>query len=160
MYISRQLADKHIEKIIESIKQNLISDPYLSRKNIHIVGILDGGKYITNKIAEALGIVPEFIKIKSRKGEEIGDFDMQIGKDLLDRIFEKQYDNSIVIIADDILDTGRTIFLAEHLFLYKTVVWTAALIWRETSILIPTFYGLKLDNQEWVDFFWEKGVVQ
>ena len=104
---------------------------------------LKGGFYLSHFMSRHLGIPLFYIEISSYRGRTAGDF--YIG----------QRPGSLkgrVLICDDIYDTGNTIKKIHEIF--PAVDFHAAcLVTKEKSA--PAYYGLYVDKERWVDFFWE-----
>jgi hypoxanthine phosphoribosyltransferase len=69
----------------------------------------------------------------------------------------KPIDDANYLIVDDINDSGTTFKVVSDIFKNRRLTFsTAALINKKSSSFAVDFYGEKLDNDDWINFPWEK----
>lgn len=114
-----------------------------------VVGVLRGGKYPAELIAQYLHVPVEFISYSSKQGQ--GD-----NKDH-DNVLPK-IQGRVLLIVDDIADSGKTI---EELFVHyvreKHTVFTAVLYYKDRhSGYVPDFYWKEIpEDFGWIYYPWE-----
>lgn len=104
---------------------------------------LRGGFYLSYFMSRHLNLPMEYIQISSYEHTERKDFTVGIRSDLKDDLF---------LLCDDICDSGRTIQKIHGL--YPRVRFdSACLVAKEKEV--PTYYGMYVPKDVWVNFFWE-----
>jgi len=104
---------------------------------------LRGGYYLSNFMSRHLELPVLFLEISSYRGREQGEF-------ILGRIPDTG--KGPCLICDDIYDSGATVTRIHQL--YPDVEFsTACLVSKKQRQDI--MYGMMVDPDIWVDFFWE-----
>lgn len=77
-------------------------------------------------------------------------------------LFEKSYLdvksilNKNVLFVDDIADSGYTLRYIDNSYKrYTTQCWYFTCVKKPRSVFNPTFSGIVVDNESWVNFPWE-----
>lgn len=124
----------------------------------HIIGIVRGGMIPATIVSHKLNISKVY-SIGTKLyvgGKKTADFTMY--QDCIKDNTET-FDNSTILIIDDISDTGETF---RHVSKYikssckDVTILTAALYMRAGSRYVPTFIHKQLNNNKWVRFPFEK----
>ena len=72
----------------------------------------------------------------------------------------KKFTAESILIVDDIIDSGETMSTIHEYFQYhypEVDIRTAGLIYKShTSKHKPDYYGIEIENNDWVVFPWER----
>ena len=122
------LNSKQIEQKINRIAYEIYENNY-GEKEIIIAGIADNGYLLAKRIADVLQ------KISSIKAQLIGiafDKENPFTKEVKLELSDKQLKNKVVILVDDVLNSGKTLIFGAKLFLNAPVkrLTTAVLVDR------------------------------
>ncbi len=104
---------------------------------------LRGGFFLSYVMSRKLNLPMVYIEISSYKEMEASDFQIGIRSHLTDGMF---------LLCDDIYDSGRTVRMIREL--YPGVHFDVASIVSKVPNA-DILYGMLVDKQTWVDFFWE-----
>jgi len=111
----------------------------------HIVGIARGGLIPAVMISHELDLPMETLGISFRDNKATHHTKF------------KPIDDANYLIVDDINDSGTTFKVVSDIFKNRRLTFsTAALINKKSSSFAVDFYGEKLDNDDWINFPWEK----
>lgn len=111
----------------------------------HIVGIARGGLIPAVMISHELDLPMETLGVSFRDNKATHHTKF------------KPIDDANYLIVDDINDSGTTFKVVSDIFKNRRLTFsTAALINKKSSGFAVDFYGEKLDNDDWINFPWEK----
>lgn len=131
---------------VDDMVNVLISQVHESKRIFQgVIGIANGGLYISHKIADVLGLEHSIAHISCYEGQNFRN-DIQIGK--LPPLLENQ------IIVDDLIDTGRTFETFDALYGLQGHA-IAVLFWHKGSFRKPDFFVREKPSQ-WIVFPWEE----
>jgi uncharacterized protein len=132
------------DRLVEQIKDKRITK---------IVTLARGGYIISRHIAQKLNIR----KIYSI-GIEFYDYDNNAKVPIIYQTLTQQFDeDDIIVIIDDIIDTGESIEIAQNEVRRnggKHII-TCSLHYKKHSKCEPNYYAQIIDNDIWVDYYWE-----
>jgi len=133
--------EKDVKNLIRRIK-------YSSIKFNTIVAIARGGLLLGVKLSHKLKVPLLIISARSYNGykQENLVFNASFTRPL----------ESPALIVDDITDTGNTLqAVTNYISSMGIDCKTATLCYKEKSVIKPTWYCRKVDNKDWIKFFWE-----
>lgn len=156
---SNQILDR--EAILSKIKRiafQILENNY-QEDNLYIIGIQGGGAILAKKISEELKSIsdlkPIYLTVDIDKTSPAN------SKVLLDRNIEIA-ENSVVLIADDVLNSGKTIFYALRSLLDLNIrkIETAFLVNRahRSFPIAANYTGIEIATtiQEHINFNWSE----
>ena len=119
------------------------------KKPDYIIGVSRGGLISAVRISHLLRVPMVPVAYSSKNGA--GD-----NKDHANSLPE--FKNNIILIVDDISDSGHTLKeLVDHYTKLGTKVETAIFYYKDKSVHEPTYYGYLIDDDfGWVNFPWEE----
>ncbi len=135
----------HLQLIIDGIAETVLSEH--KRKPDVIIGVSRGGLIAAVRASHLLRVPMIPVSYSSKDGA--GD--------------DRNHNNTLpelkgkkILIVDDIADSGHTLKeLVDH-YSNDNKVETAALYYKVSSVLEPTYYGYPIDDDfGWVVFPWE-----
>ena len=127
---------------------------FLSDKNItDIVTLARGGYIVSRIIAQKINIRRIYsIGIEFYNNENSANIPQ-----IYQTLTQKFNDNRHIAIIDDIIDSGKSIEIAEREVANnggKRII-TCAMHYKPHSKYKPNYYAQKVDNDVWVDYCWE-----
>ena len=140
LYLSQTEVDNIVYVLTEQIKRS-------GRNFDVVVGIENGGLYVSHPIADILNLPHETVKISRYDGETLRQ-DPIVQKDSFDA------QGRTCLIVDDLIDDGGTILAYDQFFGLQDDDAVAVLFWNPRAHICPKFYGL-LKPKEWIVFPWE-----
>jgi pyrimidine operon attenuation protein / uracil phosphoribosyltransferase len=122
------LNSKQIEQKINRIAYEIYENNY-GEKAIVIAGIADNGFLLAKRIADVLQNIS---KIKVQLTEIVLDKENPFDSKLELKISDKELKNKVIILVDDVLNSGKTLIFGAKLFLNAPVkrLTTAVLVDR------------------------------
>ena len=144
-YIHESKVEYYINKITDQVKDAGITK---------IVTLAKGGYVPARALAKTLNIRRIYsvgVEFYEAEGQTIE------VPHVYQHLTEDFKDNDVILIVDDITDTGNSMQVAlqeviEHNG--KNII-TCCLLHKPKSSFIPNVYGQKVDNDVWFDFFFE-----
>lgn len=122
------LTSKQIEQKINRIAYEIYENNY-DEKEIVIAGIAKNGFLLGEKIADVLR---QISKIKIQLIEIVLDKENPFASDVKLKLSDKELKNKVIILVDDVLNSGKTLIFGAKLFLNAPVkrLTTAVLVDR------------------------------
>ncbi len=133
--LSKEKVLQKLNRLIHQIHENVFDE-----KEIIIAGIDGYGYVIAERIAKELGAVSKLKIILSKiKMDKENPLAMPI---TLEGVTAEQYENKVILVVDDVINSGKTIIYAVNHFLNKPVkrIQTVVLVDRD-----HTRYPVKAD---------------
>jgi len=146
------LNHSYIVELIDGIIYDIKS---ADTKFTNILGVSRGGLIPAVYISYQLGLPLAVTSYSSNKGNGDGSDNPFCFVDDKNSKIDK---NSVVLVVDDICDTGNTLSeIIEHLTPYVSVVKTATLQAKAGAMYFPTFCSeIISENDGWQVYPWEK----
>lgn len=140
------LTSKQIQQKINRIAYDIYENNY-DEKEIIIAGIADNGYFLAKRIADVLKKIAEIeIKLISIKIDKKNPLSEEIKIDLT----EKELKNKVIVLVDDVLNSGKTMMFGAKPFLTTPVkrLITAVLVDRGHNRypIKADFVGLSLST--------------
>lgn len=127
---------------------------FLSDKNItKIVTLARGGYIISRLISQKLNIR----KIYSI-GIEFYDNENNANEPILYQTLTQKFNtNDIIVIIDDIADSGKSLEIAKNEVIRNggNRIITCTLHYKPHSKYKPDYYAQEIDNNIWINYYWE-----
>lgn len=142
-----------IERLVENIHDKIRAE---NKKYDLVIGINRGGLIPSVMLSHRLGAKHGVMTVTHYDGQKLLE---EIKKDLYISMVGLIKSTHQILLIDDIADSG--LCLKESVKSLKKVdsdaknIDTATLHYKPKSIVEPTFYGEKIDNDIWVNFPWE-----
>lgn len=121
---------------------------YLSNKRVKtLVGIAKGGLILGVHLANLLNVPLAIVSVKSYQDKE------KMGNHYIS-LCAHSFIEPPVYVIDDIVDSGLTMkTILDCLRQYNPKCIT--IFYKPKSVIKPTFYCREVENQVWVEFWWE-----
>jgi hypoxanthine phosphoribosyltransferase len=137
IYLSWSEVDQMVSRLLSQIVSS-------GKKFDQVVGVANGGLYISNKIAQVLNIPHKIIKISYYDG---------MNHRLYPIIEKIDYPIRNSLIVDDLIDNGHTCqTIKDHYGLETNDI--AVLFWNTKSGIQPTYFVAEKPDA-WIVFAWE-----
>ena len=133
--LSKEKVLQKLNRLIHQIHENVFDE-----KEIIIAGIEGYGYVIAERIAKELGAISKLKIILSKINM---DKENPLAKPItLEGVTSQQYENKVILVVDDVINSGKTIIYAVNHFLDKPVkrIQTVVLVDRD-----HTRYPVKAD---------------
>lgn len=118
-----------------------------------ILGVMRGGMVPAVILSHKLNVSEVHpVVYSSKRGRGDDKFEMK---------YVPHINHENILIVDDITDSGYTLLDVVGFYLPFQRVYTAAVVYKQSSIIIPDFFGTKISSDaDWVVFPWESNSRQ
>ena len=148
------LFDEACDNLVNQIHNSSQNENRRVRK---VIGIARGGLPIAVELSHQLNapLIPVCYSAKSGHGDNKNHLNNL--PELEHPEFDPRHGTPIVVITDDIADSGHTLNeVAAYYFGKGYEVQTAVLFWKPSSHHTPTYYWRQVENDsDWIVFPWE-----
>ncbi len=115
---SKILNDKAINQKLIRLAWQVFEDN-LNEERIIIVGVLGRGEILASRLSK---IISQISSIKPKLGKITLDKDNPFNSEIKVNLDASEYKNEVVILVDDVLNSGKTLMYASNFFLTNSLV--------------------------------------
>ena len=134
---------------IDALLRELISQVKQSGRQFHVVvGIREGGVYLSRKVAQALSLPHFSVRISHYNDTEYRTAPLVETSSFHVSNFEA------CLIIDDLVDGGSTITTFREHFGLREQDAVGVLFWKPNDVYKPDFFT-RLKGEDWIKFPWE-----